>query len=40
MTDKDKYYYELAEKFLYNEIACIYNITYEDAKKYVLDKLN
>lgn len=40
MTDKDKYYYELAEKFLYNEIAYIYNITYEDAKKYVLDKLN
>ena len=40
MTDKDKYYYELAEKFLYNEIAYIYNTTYEDAKKYVLDKLN
>ena len=40
MTDKDKYYYELDEKFLYNEIAYIYNTTYEDAKKYVLDKLN
>lgn len=40
MTNKDKYYYELAEKFLYNEIAYIYNTTYEDAKKYVLDKLN
>lgn len=40
MTDKDQYYYELAEKFLYNEISYIYNITYEDAKKYVLDKLN
>lgn len=40
MTYKDKYYYELAEKFLYNEIAYIYNTTYEDAKKYVLDKLN
>ena len=40
MTDKDKYYYALAEKFLYNEIAYIYNTTYEDAKKYVLDKLN
>lgn len=40
ITDKDKYYYELAEKFLYNEIAYIYNTTYEDAKKCVLDKLN
>lgn len=39
-TDKDETYFKLAEQYLYSELAVVYNISYEEAKKYVLDKVN
>jgi len=40
MSDKDVHYQEIAEKYLYNEIAYSMNIPYEDAKNIVMERLN
>ena len=39
-TDKDTYYFNLAEEYLYNEIATVLNITYDEAKEYVLNSVS
>ncbi len=39
ISDKDYYYFNLAEKYLYNEFSIVLNKTYEETKKYVLEKL-
>lgn len=38
--EKDEYYFNLAEKFLDYEIAISLNISYDEAKKMVFEKLN
>ncbi|MBE6141074.1 MAG: hypothetical protein E7172_06070 [Firmicutes bacterium] len=37
--DKDRAYFEKAEKYLYNEIACVLNLNYEEAKAYVMNNV-
>lgn len=39
MSDKDIHYQEIAEKFLYNEIAYSLGIPYEEAKEVVTERL-
>ena len=39
-TDKDNYYFNLAEKYLYEEFSIVLNLTYEETKKYVTDKVS
>lgn len=39
VSDKDNYYFNLAEKYLYNEFSIVLNKTYEETKKYVIDKV-
>lgn len=38
-TDKDSNYFKLAEKYLYTEFSIAMNITYEEAKEYVISKV-
>ena len=38
-TDKDNYYFNLAEKYLYGEFQVVLNLTYNEAKTYVIDKV-
>lgn len=40
LTDADQYYFELAEKYLYNEVSYCLNIPFEEAKKYILKELS
>lgn len=37
--EKDKEYFNKAEKYLYNEIAIVLNKTYDEAKEYVINKV-
>lgn len=37
MSDKDNIYFEKAERYLYNEIATVFNMSYEEAKNYVIN---
>lgn len=39
-TDKDNYYFNLAEKYLYQEFSIILNMTYEETKNYVIHKVS
>jgi len=39
-TDKDNYYFNLAENYLYQEFQIILNLTYEETKEYVISKVN
>lgn len=36
-TDKDNYYFNLSEKYLYQEFQIIFNLDYEETKKYVIE---
>lgn len=38
-TDKDNYYFNLAENYLYNEFSVVLNLTYEETKEYVINKV-
>lgn len=38
-TDKDNYYFNLAEKYLYQEFQIVLNLSYEEAKNYVINKV-
>ena len=38
--DKDDNYFKLAEKYLYTEFMIVLNMSYEDTKKYVVDKVD
>lgn len=40
ISEKDKVYFKMAEKLLYNEFSVVLNTSYEDAKKYVIDEVN
>lgn len=37
ISDKDDYYFNKAEKYLYNELALSLNMQYEEVKKYIFD---
>jgi len=38
-TDKDNYYFNLAENYLYNEFSVVLNLSYEETKEYVINKV-
>lgn len=38
--EKDNYYFEKAERYLYNEFSIVLNKTIEETKQYIIDKLN
>lgn len=40
ISDKDKYYFDLAEKYLYSEFSIVLNKTIEETKDYVVSKVN
>lgn len=40
ISDKDAKYFELAEKYLYNELSIALNKTFEETKKYIIDKMS
>lgn len=39
ISDKDHRYFEMAEQYLYNEIAVALNLSYDDAKEYIISKV-
>lgn len=39
VTDKDNNYFHMAEKYLYTEFSIVLGLSYEDTKKYVIDKV-
>ena len=39
-TDKDNYYFNMAEKYLYQEFQIVLNLSYDETKKYVIDKVS
>ena len=39
VSDKDKMYFELAEKYLYTEFSIVLNMTLEDTKNYVIQEV-
>ena len=38
-TDKDNYYFNQAETYLYNEFSVVLGLTYEETKAYLIDKV-
>ena len=38
-TDKDTYYFNLAEKYLYTEFSVVLNLSYEETKEYIINTL-
>ena len=38
-TDKDNYYFNLAENYLYQEFSIALNLSYDETKQYVIDKV-
>lgn len=39
ISEKDNYYFNLAEKYLYNEIGVALNMSYDDTKEYIINRL-
>lgn len=39
-SDKDEYYFNLAEKYLYNELAIVLEMTYDEVKEYIIERIN
>lgn len=39
VTEKDDFYFKKAEKYLYNECAIVLNMTYEEAKQYIIENV-
>ncbi len=39
-SDKDSRYFNLAEKYLYNELAIALNMSFEETKEYIINKMN
>lgn len=39
ISDKDKFYFEKAEKLLYSEFSIALNMTYDETKEYVANKV-
>ena len=40
ISDKDNFYFDKAEKYLYNELSISLNMNYEEVKKYVFDTVS
>lgn len=40
VTDKDTYYFNLAERYLYEELQIALNLTYEETKNFVISTVN
>lgn len=38
-SDKDIFYFDQAEKYLYNELSIVLGLTYEEAKKYFVSEV-
>lgn len=38
--DKDNYYFQKAENYLYSEFSVVLNVSYDETKKYVIDKVS
>ena len=39
-TDKDNYYFNQAELYLYNEFSVVLNLSYDETKEYIFNKVN
>jgi len=39
-TDKDNYYFNQAELYLYNEFSVVLNLSYEETKEYIINEVN
>ena len=39
ISDKDKNYFELAEKYLYTEFSIVLDMSFDDTREYVIDKV-
>lgn len=39
LNEKDNSYFHLAEKYLYQEFSVVLNMSYDDTKKYVIEKV-
>ena len=39
IAEVDSTYFELAEKYLYNEFSIVLDLSFDDTKKYILDKV-
>jgi len=39
-TDKDNYFFNQAELYLYNELSIVLNLTYEETKEYIINEVN
>ena len=39
VSDKDDYYFKLAEKYLYNELSIVLNKTYDETKEFILKEV-
>lgn len=39
ISDKDNHYFNLAEKYLYNEFSVVLNKNFEETKQYVIDEV-
>ncbi|MBD9074708.1 hypothetical protein EGP91_01710 [bacterium] len=40
VSEKDNRYFEMAEKYLYNEMAIVLNMTTEDVRDYVIEQVS
>lgn len=38
-TDKDTYYFNQAETYLYNEFSVVLNLSYEETKEYIINEV-
>lgn len=39
-TDKDNYYFNQAETYLYNEFSVVLNLSYEETNNYIIEEVN
>lgn len=39
-TDKDNYYFNQAESYLYSEFSVVLNLSYEETKEYIINEVN
>ena len=39
ISDKDEYYFNLAEKYLYNELSIVLNKTYNENKQFIINEV-
>lgn len=39
ISDKDNYYFNLAEKYLYNEFSIVLDKSFEETKQYIIDRM-